>query len=355
MPSTKSAKTSRSSKPKTTSTPTTVSDFTILPLTLPSVALPEIYADANHYLYIKPHAPSHPTASADRSLFIANVPIDASESNIRALFAEQLGGSRVESVEFDSAVPAVAGVKRWRDINKGGDAQGEARGKKRKRDEDIVAEGVVEDKESRLPQIWPGELRASGGTAVVVFVDERSAKGALREVQRVVKEGRSVRWVEGEGLGLQRKCTLAIDLKGFDLEIRFDANEILGYEKHHALKYPPKEALQSSINAYLTQFNRAEIARNRLRSKQRSVPDEDGFITVVRGGRTGPARLEEAEKKKAELEERKKKNGVKDDFYRFQTREKRKEAEGELRRKFEVDKRRVEEMRMRRGKTRPQA
>ncbi|KAF2788676.1 hypothetical protein K505DRAFT_314466 [Melanomma pulvis-pyrius CBS 109.77] len=331
MPTTKTAKTSRSSKPKTTSTPTTVSDFTILPLTLPSVVLPEIYANASHYLYIKPHAPSHPTASADRSLFIANVPIDASESNIRALFAEQLGGSRVESVEFDSAVPAVAGVKRWRDINKGGDSQGEGRGKKRKRDEDIVAEGVVEDKESRLPQIWPGELRASGGTAVVIFVDERSAKGALREVQRVVKDGRSARWIEGEGLGLQR------------------------YEKHHALKYPPKEALQSSINAYLTQFNRAEIARNRLRSKQRSVPDEDGFITVVRGGRTGPARLEEAEKKKAELEERKKKNGVKDDFYRFQTREKRKEAEGELRRKFEVDKRRVEEMKMRRGKTKPQA
>lgn len=104
------------------------------------------------------------------------------------------------------------------------------------------------------------------------------------------------------------------------------------------------------MNAYLTQFNRAELARNRIRSKQRSVPDEDGFVTVVRGGRAGPARLEEAEAKKKELEERQKKKGAKDDFYRFQTREKRKEREGELRRQFDEDKRRVEEMRQRRGK-----
>jgi ribosomal RNA-processing protein 7 len=84
------------------------------------------------------------------------------------------------------------------------------------------------------------------------------------------------------------------------------------------------------------------------------VPDEEGFITVTRGGRSGPARLEEAEKKKAELEERKKNNGVKDDFYRFQNREKRKEAEGLLKRRFEEDRRRVEEMRERRGRVRPE-
>jgi ribosomal RNA-processing protein 7 len=104
----------------------------------------------------------------------------------------------------------------------------------------------------------------------------------------------------------------------------------------------------------LSQFNRAESARNRVRKYQRSIPDEDGFVTVTRGGRAGPARLEEAEKKKAELEERRKSKGIKDDFYRFQTREKKKEAEGELRRKFELDKKRIEEMRARRGKIRPE-
>jgi ribosomal RNA-processing protein 7 len=331
----KVAKTSSSTKSKSSSstTPQTVSDFTVLPLTLPTVSgLPEQYSSAKHYLYIKPHTPTHTTASAERSLFLANVPIDASESNIRSLFAEKLSGSRVESVDFDSSVPSQPQQKRWKDV--GNKAAGDNRGKKRKRnDEDIVAEGVVEDAASKLPSIWGEALREGGGTAVVVFVDERSCKGAWKEIQKCVKEGSSVEWKGGEAgmLGLAR------------------------YTTHHSLAYPSKESLQTSINAYLVQFNRAELARNRLRSKQRSVPDEDGFITVVRGGRTGPARLEEAEKKKVELEERKKKNGVRDDFYRFQTREKRKEAEGELRRKFEVDRRRVEEMRARRGVTRPQA
>lgn len=68
----------------------------------------------------------------------------------------------------------------------------------------------------------------------------------------------------------------------------------------------------------------------------------------------GPARIADAEKKKAELEERRKNNGVKDDFYRFQNREKRKEAEGLLKRRFEEDRERVARMRERRGVVRPE-
>lgn len=65
--------------------------------------------------------------------------------------------------------------------------------------------------------------------------------------------------------------------------------------------------------------------------------------------------MEEAEKKKEELEARKKKNAVKDDFYRFQNREKRKEVEMGLRRRFEEDRKRVERMREGRGRVRPEA
>ncbi|KAF1998602.1 hypothetical protein P154DRAFT_411582, partial [Amniculicola lignicola CBS 123094] len=313
--------------------------FTILPLDLPNIVRTKS-SDAKsttpprHYLYVKPHEPSSPTPTSDRSLFIANIPIDAAETNIRALFAEQLGGLRVVAVEFDSSIPAAQVVKRFRGSSVQATAvaqvDGDKNSRKRKRDEEIVAEGVVEDEESALPRIWGGDLRASGSTAVVTFVDRSSMKGAFAEIRKVAKAGGSVRWQNGEGLGLER------------------------YTAHNSLKYPSKAALQSSINAYLTQFNRAENARNRVRKVQRSVPDEDGFMTVVRGGRIGPARVEEAEKKKAELEERNKRNGIKEDFYRFQTREKRKEAEGELRRKFEMDRKRVVEMRERRGRVRPE-
>jgi ribosomal RNA-processing protein 7 len=54
------------------------------------------------------------------------------------------------------------------------------------------------------------------------------------------------------------------------------------------------------------------------------------------------------------MEERKRHGGIKDDFYRFQNREKRKEAEGLLKKRFEEDRRRVEEMRGRRGAVRPE-
>src|SRR5690348_95731 len=119
-------------KPLKRKAPTTVSDFTILPLTLPTLpGLPASHTSTQHYLYIKPHAPSGYSATADRSLFVANSPIDASESSLRALFAAQLGGARVESVEFDSSVPAAPLHKRWKTERR--DDDDEQRGKKRKR------------------------------------------------------------------------------------------------------------------------------------------------------------------------------------------------------------------------------
>ncbi|KAJ4365477.1 hypothetical protein N0V95_000412 [Ascochyta clinopodiicola] len=312
--------------------PTTVSDFTILPLTLPTLpGLPANHSETTHYLYIKAHEPSAHTSTAERSLFISNIPIDASESSVRALFAEQLGGARVESVEFDASVPARPLHKRWKQ-EKRGEEDAEGRGKKRKRDDaEVVAEGVVEDEESALPALWGGEVRRSGSAAVVVFVDKRSARGALKEVQSAVKSGRVVSWKSAGGLGVER------------------------YKTHLQLTHPSASALQSSINAYLSQFTSLEQTRAKLLKHARTVPDEDGFVTVVRGGRAGPARLEEAEKKQAELEERRKNNGVKDDFYRFQNREKRKEAEVNLRKRFDEDRRRVERMRERRGRVRPEA
>ncbi|KAF2450635.1 hypothetical protein P171DRAFT_426966 [Karstenula rhodostoma CBS 690.94] len=320
------------------STPTAVADFAILPLTPPTQpGLAPSCADAKHYLYIKAHAPAIATESTARSLFLANVPIDASEANLRALFAEQLGGARVESVEFDASVPAEVAHKHFNPAEvKGGKNDGaESRGKKRKREEggkakksDMVAEGVLEDDDSALPRVWSASVRRSGSGAVVVFLDKASMRGALKEVHAAVKLGKEIRWTGGEALGVER------------------------YKAHLALLHPPPTLLSSTTNAYLTQFDAAAAQRSRALAHLRSVPDEDGFITVTRGGgRSLPAaRLDIAQQKQAELEDRKKKKGSLDGFYRFQNREKRKEQEGMLRKQFEKDRRRVMEMRERRGK-----
>lgn len=54
-----------------------------------------------HYLYLQPHSPRLPHPDTSRSLYAVNIPIDATEAGIRALFAEQLGGWRVERVRFE--------------------------------------------------------------------------------------------------------------------------------------------------------------------------------------------------------------------------------------------------------------
>ena len=92
-----------------------------------------------------------------------------------------------------------------------------------------------------------------------------------------------------------------------------------------------------------------EAARARALKQARNVPDEDGFITVTKGGRAGPAKLEEAQAVAEKLKERQK---MPEDFYRFQTREKKKENAERLKREFQEDRKRVERMRARRVKIR---
>jgi ribosomal RNA-processing protein 7 len=94
----------------------------------------------------------------------------------------------------------------------------------------------------------------------------------------------------------------------------------------------------------MTAFAAQEASQERLQGKRRREPDEDGFVTVTRGGRNGPAR-QEAAQEQAE-KQRNKQKGF-EDFYRFQTREKRKAKAGELLRRFEEDKEKVRRMRER--------
>jgi ribosomal RNA-processing protein 7 len=127
-----------------------------------------------------------------------------------------------------------------------------------------------------------------------------------------------------------------------------------GYLTHQQLIYPSPTVLQAKVNAYLTHFSALETLRNKQLAKQRDVPDDDGFITVTRGGRTAAGRVEDAQAAQERLKKRAEKR-VGNDFYRFQTREQAKRREGELKRKFEDDRRRVVEMRKRRGRVMPES
>lgn len=301
--------------------PGSVHDYLVLPLQIP--VLPNFPNPVTHYLYLRANAPKVPTENTPREVFLVNVPIDATDLQIRSLFADQLGGSRVESTAFEGARVGkgihapVAPVKQ---------------SKKRKRGEEID-DGKPEEV-GLLPETWDRDLHRSGGTAVVTFVDRASADMALREVKRAIKNKAEITWTAS----LQNKSTPLGSKR---------------YLSHHKLRYPDHAVLQESVDAFMTAFSAREELRARNLAKQRSQPDEDGFITVTRGGRSGPAREEEAKAKEGELKKREK-NRIKEDFYRFQVREKKKEQAKDLIKSFEEDQRKLFEMKRRRGKIRPE-
>jgi ribosomal RNA-processing protein 7 len=299
--------------------PSKIGDYDILPITLPPT--PAFPVKATHHIFIRRHAPKIPTPSDSRSLFLVNVPIDSTEAHFRAVFTSLVGTGRFQSITFENerhGVVALSGMD-----PAAGEATERGDNKKRKRGN----EGRVGEALGQLPKVWDRDLHHSGSTAIVLMVDERSAEIALKAVRKLHKRGACPVWgagVEGKvpALGPQR------------------------YLNHHILSSPSREVLQASVDAFMTEFNRKEEEAARAAKKMRSVPDEDGFITVTRGGRTGPARREEAEEaRRKELrkeEERRKSMG---DFYRFQARERRKQEQGELVKRFEEDRKRVEEMR----------
>ena len=102
-----------------------------------------------------------------------------------------------------------------------------------------------------------------------------------------------------------------------------------------------------SVNSYMTAFAAKEASQAAAQKRIRQETDADGFTTVVRGGRTNPGK-QEAAKEQAE-KHRGKRKGL-EDFYRFQSREKKKERAGDLIKKFQEDQEKIRRMREQRGR-----
>lgn len=300
-------------------TPTSISGYTILPIQLPTV--PSFPEGTTHYIYLQPHEPRIPEPHSARSLFLVNVPIDTTETHLKHLFGAQLASGRVEEVEFHDAPKrkSVVPTAPSHPTNK----------KKRKRP---GAEELEEELEHmKLPQTWDRKLQSSGAHAVVIFVDTASMEACLKAAKRAAKKGTKITW--GEGIE--------------------DRLPVLGperYENHSRLIYPSRSDLLRSVNDYMSAYTRLEEARAQEAAKKTQEPDEDGFITVT-GGPKNNSVVREEEVKELLAKQKEKSKGL-EDFYRFQMREKRKEKQGELVRKFEEDKRKVEEMKRRRGRVR---
>lgn len=295
-----------------------VSGFTALPIQFKSS--PSFIVPVSHYIYLRPDEAKLPTAETPRSLFLVNIPITSTAEHFKHLFASQLASGRVERVDFpDPTSPS-------RSLNK--HVPPAKPSKKRKRT--TAAELALELENASLPQTWDRAIQPSGSHAVVVFVDKPSMEASLKAARKAAKLGTAITWGEG-------------------IEHRIPPLGRRRYEAHHALRYPARTELLSSVDEYMTLFGRMEEARSRDEGRKRQQPDEDGFVTVTKGARGGVVRTEEA-RELGEKEKAKAKQGGIENFYRFQMRERRKEEQGRLMREFEKDKRKVEETRRRKGR-----
>ncbi|KAF5866787.1 Ribosomal RNA-processing protein 7 [Aspergillus alliaceus] len=304
-----------------------IAGYTVLPLRLPPAECKGA-KPATHYLYLRPHEPRIPDADTPRSLFVVNAPIDSTELHLRHLFGTQLAAGRVERVHFE-AVPTK---------KKGGMATAHSmtasvsKNKKRKR---VTADELQSHlDEVELPSAWDRELHKSGAHAVVIFVDKSSMEASVKAAKKAgkKKDGEIV-WGEGiedrlPDLGLQR------------------------YLNHEQARYPPRAELLRTVNDFMTVFEAVADARKKEQARRAQEPDEDGFITVTSGPKlTSVAHEDEAREL---VEKQKKKSQGLEDFYRFQSREKRKERQNELLKKFDEDRKKLEEMKKRKGKFRPE-
>lgn len=311
--------------------PKTIGEFSVFPISIPP--LPSYPHAVTHHLYVRRHEPKNPTPDDDRSLFVTNVPVDSTEPHFRAIITSLIGAGRFESIQFESdkktspvsLEPAQAA------------RLSTTASKKRKRgdDSDAEAEDVAEEI-ARLPTTWTRTLHPSGSTAVILLADQKSVDLVLKAVAKLHKTKKYPVW--GEGVHEKVPPLGSHWLRA-----------------HNKLSYPPTELLQQSVDAFFTVYNSKEKDAAELARRLRNEPDEDGFVTVTRGGRAQPARRDEAEEaRKKMLEKEQRKKDEMGNFYRFQLREKKKAEQAELIRKFDEDRRKVQAMKQRRGKFRPE-
>ncbi|KAG7121357.1 Ribosomal RNA-processing protein 7 like [Verticillium longisporum] len=285
--------------------------FTVFPIQMPAV--PSCPITAIHEIRLRRNTPKIPTAIDGRSLFLKNVPVDASEAHFRAVFSHLVGPGRFESIAFE-------GERRRRlELDPASAAKISALVKKRKRDEQEAEEHAREEELALLPETWTRRIHKSGDSAIVLMADEKSVDQVLKAIGKAKKKNKMPVWGEG---------------------VASDTPELGApwVAAHLQLSRADKAATQKSVHAFFNVFNRKEKEAAETAKRLRNEPDEDGFVTVTRGGRATPATKNEAEAARQKMVDRaaKKKDETKD-FYRFQLRERRKAEQALLLKKFDED------------------
>ncbi len=252
----------------------------------------KVSSGSTHYLFLRQHQAKPGSAlPEDRTLFLANIPVDSTERLLGRFFAAH-GCGLIETVGFSSKVCA------------------EVEGEEVKIDR-TTEDGSEPSLHTSIPvtplplQIpaWPN----SGSVAHVVFLDPSSIDKALS----LSKSNKQLKWPPDNATP---------ELTGM---ARYVA-------QYHAL-HPSLEVARRHADSFMEHFE-VEQAKKKRKSKYKkgeAVVDEDGFTLVTRGGAYGKSLGGGVGVAKSTFSrtiasgklEKRNKQKEKSDFYRFQIRE----------------------------------
>ncbi|KAF9169751.1 Ribosomal RNA-processing protein 7 [Mortierella sp. AD010] len=317
-----------------------IANFYILPLHMPAISTTHsspTYKNVLHYLYFKKHESPKQDAKTprDRTLFLLNIPVDATESHIRDLFKPY---GRVASIHFLNRVRDSNLSKEEREqqeelerLEREAEAAEEAqnnktkKGNKKQQQQQQQATGA-EDTQRR-------KLFATGSQAYVVFLEEQELVKALN----MKRKKRS--WIV-----TGPEATPADAAKLSSLGVAKWLND------YHRMR-PNHSALQTKVDDYMDKFERSEYEAQQAALARLNVMDDDGFTLVTRAGNKGyntDGVIKVQAIKTEDVKNIKPKKKELQDFYRFQMREAKRDKLVELRRKFEEDKIKIEALKVNR-------
>ena len=289
--------------------PFPISGFTLLPV---------LYnKSATHYIYARVHERSKGNASnalpVGRTLFLVNVPPDATERQL-SLFFNYAG--TVERVEFHDEFAADANEE---DVSMSSGEDSEAE-QDMEVDHDIsqpLPKKSKENTKKRPPEVTPlpavplRTLRRSGQNCHVVFLDSSSAESALASSH--VQKPRP--WPS-------------------DPEVPIGVSHYLA--RYEAIR-PPLDIIREHARTAMDLYD-YQKAKDKQKSKYKkgeAIVDEDGFTLVTRGGAYGKTLgggVAVADKKfvvetsKGKRAKKKKEKREKEGFYAFQLHEKKRQG-----------------------------
>lgn len=300
------------------------SGFKVLPIEMPPL---KVFSSINsnelksipitHYLFFKQHE-SHKQDNeipANSAIFICNLPVDTTVAHIKHIFKHcgEIVSCQINAIKLPIFNDSVESI-------------------------------VFEDEE--MESVFGREVYISGITAHVVFEEEKSVKKALAMKQRV-----RVWKVDNDSFEGEEDEEDEDEDEKLDFEKETEIMP-LGYKKWtQQYKYtrPRPTALKTRVDQYMANFTRMEEIEKLELDKKLNQVDEDGFTLVTRRSRRNTNTSKDGASVTAaryeEIKDLKPKNKELQNFYRFQIKEKKRNELADLRKKFEEDKKRIEDLR----------